>query len=95
MSNPTFTIATITRIPYGADEEPGMPTFRIEGAWKGVPSVYDVACELDGREADWQHVSGADPSGDNDDDFMEAEQAVYEAIWETEAFKQAEEEYNG
>ena len=40
-------------------------------------------------------MSGANPSGDGDEAFYEAEQEIYEAIWETEAFKQADEEYNG
>lgn len=102
MSN--FTVIAITRIPYEADEEPGMPTFRLEGTWKGAPSVYNVSVELDGRDADWDHQSGADPSADAyaDDapdeaegEWLDAEEALYEALYDSEAFKQADEEYNG
>lgn len=85
-------INKVTLVPSEEDEEPGMPTFLVEGIWEGEVFAYNVSVELDGRDADWEHVSGSDPNDpDDDQDFEEWMEdgtvAVYDAIYESDEYK--------
>jgi hypothetical protein len=87
-----ITVNKVTLVPAEEDEEPGMPTFLVEGTWEGEAFAYNVSVELDGRDADWEHVSGSDPNDpDDDQDFEEWMEdgtvAVYDAIYESGEYK--------
>lgn len=64
----TTTILCWQRIPYAADEQPNMPTYRIAGTITGVPSarpdnsprafIGDVSVEIDGFAVAYKHLAG-------------------------------------
>jgi len=78
-----------------ADGPDTFPTFRVQGTWKGAPFTYDVSVELGGRDADWEHVDGVDPAGDTDapdwQEWLGADEEIYNAIYESQAYKDAAE----
>lgn len=85
-------INKVTFVPEEEGNEPGMPTFRVDGTWKGEMFEYDVSVELDGRDADWELVSGSDPNDPDDDEDWEewmndGTTAVYDAIYESDDYK--------
>ena len=75
-------VKSVDRVPYAEDEEPGMPAFRVRIDWKGQESVYEVAVEISGRDAEWTHEEGPDPKEQDFDAFLDEETAVFEAIYE-------------
>jgi len=59
----------VTRIPYEADEEPGMPTYKFIGLIHNddnIPTDEDeefemlASIEIDGRDMDTEHLSGTE-----------------------------------
>ena len=80
-------VTRFARLPYEADEEPGMPTFEISGTHKGFPFAGRLSIEIDGRDVDWEHTSGVNPG------------SVLDAALEHEplaaAYKEAVNEYFG
>lgn len=63
-----ITILVWQRLQYVADEQPGMPTYRVAGTITGVPSsrpddkprafIGDVSVEIDGRDGEYKHLAG-------------------------------------
>jgi hypothetical protein len=79
------------------DEASGMPAFVVKGAWRGVPFEYEVAVELEGRDAEWEHRGGADPRDPDDADFdafLDEEAAIYDAVWASAAMTAARKAYD-
>lgn len=75
----------VTSIVWNKKSDPGFPEFKVEGTWQGQPFVYDIGLEFDGRDADWNHVSGFD-LGELDG---EADEAMYDALYQSQAYKDA------
>ncbi len=85
---PKAQIVSVKRKP--GCEEDGFPAFLVEGAFDGKPFVYEVAVEIDGREADWSHVSGEDfesSEGSDSDVFIDFIADACEAIYKTPEYK--------
>ncbi len=47
-------------VPPEADEEPGMPTYRIAGTVDGKPYCGDLSMEIDGRDIEYEKLWGVD-----------------------------------
>ncbi len=92
-----ITVNKITLVPAEHDEEPGMPTFLVDLTWMGEMSEYEVSVEIDGRDAEWELVSGGDPNGDTDapswDEWCTELATVYEAIHATPEWARLVAEY--
>jgi hypothetical protein len=71
-------IATHRIQPLEAGEEPGMPTYRINGAYDSTPFALDVSCEIDGRDVEFENREG------NLDHDKQGE--VFDALCETESW---------
>ncbi len=82
-----LSIKSIDLLPRAADEEAGMPAFRVVGVWSGQAFESEIAVELDGRDVDMRHVSGVDLENPDCDDLIDAIQDILEAISETPAYK--------
>jgi hypothetical protein len=90
--NDVITVNKVTLVPEEDGGETMMPTFLVDGVWKGKAFSYKVSVELDGRDADWEHVSGVNPddqSNDEDlDEWMDVGSvAVYDAIYKSDDYK--------
>jgi len=68
-------ITEITRIPYEADEEPGMPTYLVTGTDSNdVKFVAKISLEIDGRDGDCEIVEGGENLRESHEDvFMLSE----------------------
>ena len=97
MKDKLLTIASVKGVSPDEDDSGAMPAFVVKGAWRGVPFEYEVAVELDGREAEWDHKSGADPRDPDDADFdafLDEEAAIYDAVWSSAAMTAARARYD-
>lgn len=88
-------VTSVVPVRTEPDEEAGMPSFIVRGTWKGEAFKYEVAVELDGRDADWEHKGGVDPQGEADDGWLDEDIAVYEAIYASPGYKEAAKAYLG
>lgn len=81
-------LESCTMVPREEGEELGMPTFLVQGTLRGKPFKAKVSLELDGRDAEIEEAEGAFDPDDGDD-----AQEVYEAIGDTDAYKDAYREF--
>jgi hypothetical protein len=92
-----ITVNKVTLVPDEPGDEPGMPTFLVDMTWMGSMCEYHVSVELDGRDAEWEHVGGDDPAGDLDaptwGEWTDEQVTVYEAIAATDDYKRLVAEY--
>ena len=69
-------ITTVTRLPYEADEEPGMPSFDVTGTTGTTEFNVITSLEIDGRDGEHTVKSGpadlANTVSDNGDEYFEA-----------------------
>ena len=60
---PKIEFTHVTRIPYEADEEPGMPTYKFIGLIDEDEEFEMLASiEIDGRDMETEHLSGTEIS---------------------------------
>lgn len=59
-------------VPPEADEEPGMPTYRLAGLADDKPFCGDMSVEIDGRDAEYEPIWGFDLRDDFD---------MWNALW--------------
>jgi len=76
------------------------PNFLVKGTYKGEPFEWKVGIEFDGRDAEWEHVSGyeLDPNGGNrhhgiDDTYLEIQEQAYNYIGDSPAYNEVHEAY--
>lgn len=100
---------TITRCDYvnhnDVEQPDAMPEFMIEGTVlvKGTPTAFvrKVAVELEGREADHEHVSGFDlddlsyTGKGGSDDRCQVDEDLYNALYGCPAYREKALEYHG
>jgi hypothetical protein len=69
----------INSVTHNKNSNPMFPSWNISGTYNGQPYVYEVAVEMDGRDADTIHLSGEkideDVKGDVDYDWI---MSIYE-----------------
>lgn len=82
-------VTSVVLQPAQVGEQPGMPTFLVSGTWRGKPFSYKVSTELDGRDVEWEHVSGVDPQSKGSASWDEEQETVYEAIFATSEYQAA------
>lgn len=69
--------------------EPGFLTFNVRGEFGGSDYEFDVTIELYGQGAEWDHISGVDRSFNPDDPWLDEEEKIFEAIYDTAAYNKA------
>lgn len=100
------TIALWQRLPLEADEEPGMPTYRVAGTVlignRQRAYCIDISCEIDGRDCEFQQTTSNDfratANGCSQSNAPDIGEVVFELLCEREDWvadfnKQAEEYY--
>ena len=65
------------------------PDFLVKGTYKGEPFEWKVGMEFDGRDAEWEHVSGyeLDPNA-IDDTYLEIQEQAYNIIGDSPAYNE-------
>ena len=58
MSVPKVVIKSWKFVEPQVDEEPGMPTYHLEGTCDGASFVCQISMEIDGRDVEFEHISG-------------------------------------
>ena len=77
-------------VPTEKDEEPGMPSFRVDGSMDGVPFKGVLSLEIDGRDVDYEQKEGPDPTGPENADEASA---LYCLVQESDAWRAAVKEW--
>lgn len=80
-------------VPPQADEEPGMPTYRVAGLIGEKPFCCEVSFEIDGRDCEYKHLWGVNVA---DWDSPDAWESLLEAFtkladWNADFQKRADE----
>ena len=70
-------------LPRQANEEPGMPSYKIEGTIDGAPFAVLMAVEIDGRDLFFSNGEGS-IGDENDADFNIRCQDVYDMLLESQ-----------
>lgn len=80
-------ITNVARLPYAADEEPGMPSYEVDGTLDGTKFKVVTSLEIDGRDGEHE-VKVGPQSLVNDRDVNEA---YFEALCENDEFNRLSE----
>lgn len=98
MSNtlmPQLEISSVNRVRSEDDGSPdSMPTFEVVGTFNGKPIALHVSLDLDGRDAEILSPGGGyNPDQDPAVDPVDLQEALFEFIYETDAYQEAVQEF--